>query len=798
MMILLALLLSLVLFGYTNSFTIVDHPLSSTRCNIISFASADDSESSIDTTKNRADLRYIDESIQRQISNIFSSSSGQLDGSIGSTFVPLSFAGRHKTQKIDNEQSSSVFASSSNIETIFLSTPEQCQSISEAYIQYLKTDTSSSSKSNTYKPSTTIKALPIPISQSSYTTNTLKLLSTTYTNQPLSKSVLLSLNSLFTNRDNGLYDNLPWSTWSIDPQLTERDAANNTIDEKYTMGKRVAYQRLMGKDWQGRSLSLGNLILKVRYLLERDDDDDDDDIDKGRDTDDSGEEDTDDSDMLYSLSKRLLQLEIKEAQMYIAECEQRVAIATNNNEEDDGTGSDIDEATEQLDKARERLQLAETSLDELNKTDNTSSSKQSKTPQSLVTSILDKFTKQDNPPPYRGAIGYPAKQDTKQEMLEDSVLPYSSPYELLLEIIDEQLNSKVIGCVLEPTSLIEGNLVLGGALLLQRKGVVKTTSISGESISYTDDDDELGNKGVLPRSMYAVECYADEAIGMAMAANMPIFVEEDIHTRAGQIEVELDIEQADSIKEDNGNEENQVVESMDSLSFTNRIPLVRPIDESYLSSQVEGERISSEKESNQVRIPLTTNPDFFDGSQAPSSSSSRSVFSTFNPVKSLGEYDELTDDAKARLLLKLESFTGQLPRPRAVRMSSNSNNGPSILDEMLIPLVDETIRRQYRIRDAERRNDIQEVERLRKEASPRQEALERLQQAKEEEELLGIDNEEAIRLAEEEAELYKALRADITQDEGAYSQYLDRDEWYERETQARIQRERERQLRKKS
>ena len=49
-------------------------------------------------------------------------------------------------------------------------------------------------------------------------------------------------------------------------------------------------------------------------------------------------------------------------------------------------------------------------------------------------------------------------------------------------------------------------------------------------------------------------------------------------------------------------------------------------------------------------------------------------------------------------------------------------------------------------------------------------------------------NDEAIRLAEEEAELYKALRADITQDEGAYDRYLDRDEWYERETQARIKR----------
>mmetsp|Transcript_6732 Transcript_6732/g.15319 ORF Transcript_6732/g.15319 Transcript_6732/m.15319 type:complete len:235 (+) Transcript_6732:1079-1783(+) len=171
------------------------------------------------------------------------------------------------------------------------------------------------------------------------------------------------------------------------------------------------------------------------------------------------------------------------------------------------------------------------------------------------------------------------------------------------------------------------------------------------------------------------------------------------------------------------------------------------------------------------------------------SNKSSSVFSTFNPVKTLDEYDTLTDEAKASLLLKLESFTGVLPRPRAVRTTtgniiSNSDDGspPSILDEILLPLVDESVRRQYRIRDAERRKDYNEVEALRNEVSPRQSALERANNSRED----GFDDE-AIRL-EEEAELYKALRADVTQDEGSYSRYLDRDEWYERETQARIKR----------
>ena len=105
----------------------------------------------------------------------------------------------------------------------------------------------------------------------------------------------------------------------------------------------------------------------------------------------------------------------------------------------------------------------------------------------------NKLSEQENPPPYRGAIGYPAKLDTKKEMFEDSVLPYTSPYELLNEVINEQLNSEVIGCVLEQSSLLEGNLVVGGALLLKRKGVKRTTSLAGETVSYSDDDEDFGN-----------------------------------------------------------------------------------------------------------------------------------------------------------------------------------------------------------------------------------------------------------------------------------------------------------------
>ncbi|KAL3766603.1 hypothetical protein ACHAW5_011164 [Stephanodiscus triporus] len=85
---------------------------------------------------------------------------------------------------------------------------------------------------------------------------------------------------------------------------------------------------------------------------------------------------------------------------------------------------------------------------------------------------------------------------------------------------------------------------------------------------------------------------------------------------------------------------------------------------------------------------------------------------------------------------------------------------------------------QYRIRHAKRRKDFEEANALRALASPRQLARERAQRACED----GLDNE-AIRM-EEDAELYRSLRADATQDELAYDRYLDRDEWYEHETRA--------------
>lgn len=822
----------------------------SSRRRLLAISSSKSSDNVSFSSSRRKPFPPIDGAFaQRQISKIFGSSSSFGDNKM---FVPLSLAGRW-TSLPSNQTSQN----NGRIDMIWLSTQDECQSIADAFDQFLLMGGSGDGRGFNInsRVQTTMTGLPIPLSPS-LSQSAIKLLAQTYSSKPISKSLLLVFNSLLVNRDGGVFDNLPWSTWTIDPTRYEKDAADNVLEVKYTMGKRVAYQRFMGKDWKGRSLSLGNLANRLRYYLEKEETEEadtstrkgatkskagdfgngvegmqsmvDEELGVG-----GGEDDR--VMMMMSLSQRLLQLEIKEATMEIAECDQQLAIIATanargealldvdderaNNNEDDAEAS----ALKRMESARERLMVAESSLKKVmdasltcpsvpavqTDTENSGTlfsmfdvfpwktktnermAKRNTNAQSLLRSILDKLTEQDNPPPYRGAIGYPPILDSKEEMFEQSILPYSSPYELLLEIIYEQLNSVVLGCVLENTSLLDGNLVLGGALLLQRKGVPKSSTVLGEIVTYTDDDDDLGNDGVLPKSMYVVECFVDEVVGVALASGVPIFVEQGLYNRAGGRSAELDIESVEEVAASFVTFVNTPVDVGVGAAM-NRIPPIRPMDEFLLSPQIEGGRVSSENESNRVRIPLTTSPSVLDGFPTTTSSgSSRSVFSTFSPVNSLDQYDNLTDDAKVRLLLKLESFTGSLPRPRAVKTSiASTSRGeyddglspPSLLDELLVPLIDESIRRQYRIRDAERRKDYAEAAELRAQISPRQAALEKAQRAREE----GLD-EKAVQL-EEEADLYKALRADITQDESAYDRFLDRDEWYERETRARLKR----------
>ncbi|KAG7337385.1 hypothetical protein IV203_033499 [Nitzschia inconspicua] len=472
----------------------------------------------------------------------------------------------------------------------------------------------------------------------------LKLLSFAYAKEPLSSlTLLLSLNTLLVNRDNALFDNVPWSTWSVDPQRRNRDAAGNPIESKFHLGKRDAYNRFMGKDWPGRSLALGNMAMRLSYLMGESAKTESARLDED-------ESLADSSTNQLGLAKRILELRIRELQMELAELDSQLAIARNN---------------------------------------------------------PDEFSYED----------------------------LSKSFDLLLEILDDQLNAKVIGCALENTSLLRGNLVLGGAIVIQRKVANKRTLLAGEEVEYEDTEETFGNEGVAGREIFVVECDVDEAIGVSLASDIPLQIERSIFEQATSI-----VELFEEVENNAGS----------TKGVKGVLPLCK-VTESSVSVEGEGDN----RQSSVDEVP-------------------KQLFPTDNPIKSLEQLDGLDNAAKAKTLLEMSNFRGSLPRPRVVR-NAPPNKNP--LDQLLLPLIDESVRKQYRLRKAEETGDKELVEQLKAEKS-------QLQIAREKADIARLEgNDDAAKRWEEEAQFLETLRADVTQDVGSYSRFLDRDEWYERDRQ---------------
>jgi hypothetical protein len=586
---------------------------------------------------------------------------------------------------------------------------------------------------------TLVESLVMPITPAQ-----LKLTSFVCQAKPLSKSVCLTLNPLLVNRDGSLFDNLPWSTWTIDPQLRNRDAALNNVLPKFHLGKRDAYNRFMGKDWKGRSVSLGNMAMRLQYMLEQDEKSD-------------STTTTNDSSSQAVLAKRVLDLQIRELEMDLAEWDYQVAVARNN------APDNLVKLEQSRHECQKRMAQAKQALLDLNN----QSSIQNDGLFQVLHKIANMTTDQGkNAAPYRGAMGYAPLLDTKND-IDASILPYTSPYDLLKEIISNQLNAQVIGTILENTSLMQGTLVLGGAVILRRMSAKKTMTINGEELSINDEDEDYGNDGIQGGEIYLVECDGDEAVGMSLACDVPIRIEQSIFARASMTTVAVP----------------QKKESTDNVYDS--IPVWEPVDkEMSLLVEGQGRNQTNREQTSPLFIPKTTTSLFdsmFDGSSDSALSSSSNMFPTDNPIQSLDEYDSLSNADKAQTLTMLSNFDGKLPRPRVLRQQEK-NGGENLLDKLLLPLIDESVRRQYLIRDAEIRQDYDALERLQSEKSPRQIAKEKAEQARNE----GSDD--VADWWENEADLYEGLRADITQDEGSYSRFLDKDEWYERDRLARAKR----------
>ena len=89
------------------------------------------------------------------------------------------------------------------------------------------------------------------------------------------------------------------------------------------------------------------------------------------------------------------------------------------------------------------------------------------------------------------------------------------------------------------------------------------------------------------------------------------------------------------------------------------------------------------------------------------------------------------------------------------------------LDELLSPLIYESVRRQFLIRSAKERGNIDELDTLECKKSRKQMAKENIALAREEGE------GELAAMWNKEDDFYWTLRADATQDEGSYSRFLD-------------------------
>jgi hypothetical protein len=574
----------------------------------------------------------------------------------------------------------------------------------------------------------------------------LKLLSFAISNQPISKRILLGLNTLLVNRDNALFDNLPWSTWTVDPAQRNRDAAGNALNKLFHFGKRDAYNRFMGKDWHGESLAMGNLALRLESSIAAASAETDDDP--------SGGNPQQPGDEAASLAKRILELQIRELEMDSAECDYQLAVSRANSPDQ----AEILQSTKEA--CLNQLEISQRRLQELLETP--ASTRNSAI---WIASVLDGFVtrttdSEKNSAPYRGATGYTPMLES-QDNPDKNKGSYTSPYDFMREVIEDQLNAQVIGSLLENSSLLDGTLALGGALILRRLVATKSVTIAGEQLQITDETEDFGNAGILGGETVLVECNADEAIGMSIACSVHLRIESDVWERAS-----LMAEPQSVARPTEG-----------SPRIAEALPVWIPLDPelSVLSEGQAGNQSTTERVSP-LRVPRSTTS-LFDALLEPSNndqSLSSEMFPTDNPIQSLSEYDVLSNDDKARTLMSMSNFEGKLPRPRVLRTIDTSDKS-NPLDDLLLPLVDESVRRQYRIRDAELRGDMELVLELQNEKSRRQVAKEKAEQAREK----GVDD--VAERWDQEADIYSDLRADVTQDEGSYSRFLDRDDWYERD-----------------
>ena len=589
-------------------------------------------------------------------------------------------------------------------------------------------------------------AMPVPINENSNLLDSIIL--PAYAKQRLSKVRCLALNAKFVNRDDGLFDNLPWKEWSIG-YSNALDAAGNVIEEKYCLGKKDAFDRFNGKDWPGRSFSIGNLAARTLYELNLLDDNDE--IMKSS--------EKFDAKAVQDLALRVLEMELREARSLLAEVEAELAVLStrNFNQLSNADTRRTAELKAIIEDRRENIEQIEQACESLSL--RSSSMRKNVLVKKLLEYVINMTYEgingaDEKKPPYRGAYGYAPYVDSKEDMFNNSIMPYNGPLDLLCELIDNQLRADITGVFLENSWLLDNNIVLGGACVLQRRGTYeeKTVQIEGQNVSFTTECEDKEADLVESGDIFLAECDTEEAVGLALNVRIPIIVENHIW-ESTKIRASFD--------------------EKDNVGFTDPFaPLgVTPIDTQRKKGTVNDSTSSSENKRstfNNFTSNIKTTSGIFGSNEDDSMIQSNTI-----SVPSLEVLDSMSLQEKAALLISLPSFKGKLPRPRAVRKQRKP------LDNLLLPLIDESVRRQYLRREALEKGNLSIANELQEKRSKRQQAKELAEAARRD------GNKMLSELWENEADMYGQMRADVTQDEGSYGAFLDKDEWYERDRVAR-------------
>ena len=306
-------------------------------------------------------------------------------------------------------------------------------------------------------------AIPVPISDDSLLLYD-AVIRSAYARKKMSKVRCLALNKNFVNRDDGLFDNIPWKEWSVG---YAKDAAGNVIDERFRLAKRDAFDRFNGKDWPGRSFSIGNLAARVMYELNLDEN--------------AGLLNASfDDNAVQSLALRVLEVELREARTLLAEVEADLALMLSSSSGESSVSRKISDLKIEAEERRSVQKQIEQTIISLSS--KSTSSQQNVFMKNLLQAMIDSTFEGGNGtdekrPPYRGAYGFAPYIDSRADMFSNSIMPYSGPLDLLCEMIENQLRADVTCVFIENTWLLSDDLVLGGACVLERRATYEEKSI---------------------------------------------------------------------------------------------------------------------------------------------------------------------------------------------------------------------------------------------------------------------------------------------------------------------------------